>query len=234
MISVCLATFNGERFIKQQIDSILLQLEDNDELIISDDGSMDATINILNLYKHKDNRITVFYNNFKNVVKNFEFLIDKASGDIIFLSDQDDIWDNSKVCEYKKAFINNPNTSLVIGDLELINENNEPQGSFFKSRKFKKNIFNNIIRNNFIGCSLAFKKEIKKNILPFPKSTPMHDWWIGICSLVFGEVTYIDKKLTYYRRHQNNFTKGGASDFITKFLWRMKITLNLIVRFLNF
>jgi len=89
MISVCIATYNGEKYIKEQLDSIINQLDKNDEIIISDDGSSDNTIKIIESYK--DGRIVLYKNSFKNVVLNFEFAIDKSKGDYIFLSDQDDI-----------------------------------------------------------------------------------------------------------------------------------------------
>ena len=99
MISVCIATHNGQKYILDQLLSILPQLDSNDEILISDDNSSDETLNII--YKIDDKRIVIFNNYFNNPIKNFEFLINESKGDIIFLSDQDDLWDPQKV---KKHF----------------------------------------------------------------------------------------------------------------------------------
>jgi len=94
-ISVCMATYNGERYLKEQLDSILKQLSFTDEIIISDDGSQDRTIEIIESFG--DSRIKLFHSTQQNLIYNFENALSKASGDIIFLSDQDDIWYENKV-----------------------------------------------------------------------------------------------------------------------------------------
>src|SRR5690606_26359089 len=94
-ISVCMATYNGENHIEEQLESILKQLKDNDEVIISDDGYSDKTIELIKGFN--DPRIKLFLNSFRNIILNFEFALSKATGDFIFLSDQDDIWYDNKV-----------------------------------------------------------------------------------------------------------------------------------------
>ena len=101
MITVCLAAYNGEKYIEEQINSILCQLSLNDELLISDDGSTDKTIKIIS--DLNDPRIKLFKNNFKSVQKNFEFLLQNSIGEIIFLSDQDDIWEKNKISEFSQV-----------------------------------------------------------------------------------------------------------------------------------
>ena len=228
MISVCIATYNGEKFIKEQLNSILIQLSEEDEVLISDDGSTDNTIAILESYN--DSRIKVYLNNFKNVVNNFEFIISKSFGDFIFLSDQDDIWSNSKIKEYMCVFSKDDKTSLVISNLHLIDKNGNLIHKQFYKNKFTNKLLCNIIQNNFIGCSMAFRKEVKSVILPFPKSLAMHDWWIGSCSILFGKVEFLDKKLIYYRRHENNFTKDGGANLLIKLIWRVNLIISLIFR----
>jgi glycosyltransferase involved in cell wall biosynthesis len=228
MISVCLATYNGEQYIREQLNSILFQLNQNDEVIISDDGSTDNTISILESYN--DSRIKIYKNNFKNVVKNFEFLINKSKGDYIFLSDQDDIWEPSKVKEYINVFSKDDKATLVISNLQLIDKDGNNLHREFYKNNFSNKLLNNIIQNNFIGCSIAFKKEVKNFILPFPKDLAMHDWWIGTCSIIFGKVVFIDKKLIYYRRHDNNVTKEGGADLLSKLKWRINLSINLVLR----
>lgn len=228
MISVCLTTYNGEKYIKEQLNSILIQLSEGDEIIISDDGSTDNSIAILESYN--DSRIKIYLNNFKSVVRNFEFVICQSKGDLIFLSDQDDIWDRSKIKEYLSVFSKDDKTTLVISDLQLIDKDgNFIQREFYR-KKFTSKLSTNLIQNNFIGCSIAFRKEVKNYVLPFPKSLAMHDWWIGSCSIIFGKVEFIDKKLLYYRRHDDNFTREGGAKLLTKLIWRVNLIIHLVYR----
>jgi glycosyltransferase involved in cell wall biosynthesis len=232
MISVCIATYNGEKFIKKQLSSILIQLSEEDEVLISDDGSTDNTLTIIDSFN--DSRIKVYKNNFKNVVINFEFIIGKSFGDFIFLSDQDDIWAKNKVEEYMRVFLNDDKTTLVISNLQLIDKDaNIIQIEFYKN-KFTDKLLSNIKRNNFIGCSMAFRKEVKNIVLPFPRYIAMHDWWIGLCSIIFGKVKFIDKSLIYYRRHANNFTKDVGASLLTKLIWRVTLIFYLFIRIIKF
>ena len=80
---------------------------------------------------------------------------------------------------------------------------------------------------------MAFTKDFKKTILPFPNSIGMHDWWIGICSIIFGKIVFIDKKLLYYRRHDSNFTLALNTKISTKLFWRVSLISNLILRFIK-
>ena len=120
MISVCMATFNGEKYLKEQIKSIIAQLDINDEIIISDDGSTDSTIEIINSFN--DFRIKLYQNSFKNLISNFEFTLNNASGDYIFLSDQDDIWLPNKVELCMKSLIS---ADLVMTNCKLVDSNLE-------------------------------------------------------------------------------------------------------------
>lgn len=231
MISVCMATYNGQEYIKEQLDSILLQIGMDDEVIISDDGSTDNTLEIIESYQ--DERITLYKNSFKNVVLNFEFVINKAKGSHIFLSDQDDIWHKDKVKTYMESFAENPNIILVISDLQIIDKKGNALDKVFYKNKFTNNLVENIFVNNFIGCAMAFKSCTKKTFLPFPKNIAMHDWWIGTCCIIYGEICFIDKKLNFYRRHDHNVTKEGGANLVTKIKWRINLIVNLIFRYFN-
>jgi glycosyltransferase involved in cell wall biosynthesis len=231
MISVCIATYNGEKYLKEQLNSILIQLSEEDEVLISDDGSSDNTLAILESFN--DSRIKVYINNFKNVVNNFEFVINKSIGDYIFLSDQDDIWAKSKIKEYMSVFSKDDKITLVISNLQLIDKDGNFIHREFYKNKFTNKLLNNLIKNNFIGCSMAFRKEVKNVVLPFPISLAMHDWWIGSCSIIFGKVEFIDKKLMYYRRHENNVTKEGGAKLLIKLIWRVKLIIHLIFRIIK-
>lgn len=225
MISVCMATYNGEKYINIQIMSILEQLDDGDELVISDDGSNDSTLKIVESFL--DPRVKLFKNSFKNVTTNFEFAISQSKGDYIFLADQDDIWKKDKVKFYLERF-RSTKADLVVSNLSFINAEGEyKEGEFYKFG-FKSGLVTNLIKNNFIGCSMAFKSSAKKWILPFPKNLPMHDWWIGLIIANRGEVSYIEEKLLLYRRHEKNVTSGHKSSIINIIEWRWTLLKNIL------
>ena len=224
MVSVCMTTYNGEKYVKEQIQSILIQLSAEDELIIADDGSTDKTLEIIE--QIKDPRIKLFRNCFNNVVKNFEFTIGKSVGDIIFLSDQDDIWHQNKVEKYLN-FFEKTCADLVISNVAIINQDGELHQEEFYKNEFKGAVYSNLIKNNFIGCAMAFKKETINWLLPFPPNLPMHDWWIGMVIGKRGKVSFLDEKLLYYRRHGGNVTTGKKSSFYNIIKWRWIIMKNL-------
>lgn len=232
MISVCIASFNGEKFIKDQINSILPQLSNNDEIIISDDSSTDNTVQIIKSIK--DDRIKIFENNnFKSPIFNFENSIKKASGDLIFLSDQDDIWLPDKVKIMVKAL---ENYDLVVsncfigdGDLKIVKD------SYFKWRHSKKGIIKNILVNSYLGCCMAFKSKILKDLLPFPKRIPMHDIWIGLIVEIYYKPYFLPDKLMIYRRHDGNTTTlskefSSKASLFQRFQFRWNSIIALIGR----
>lgn len=202
-ISVAMATYNGEKYIKEQLDSILCQLEKDDEIVISDDGSKDKTIKIINSYK--DKRIKLIEGPKKGVKQNFANAIEKCTGKYIFLSDQDDIWLENKVEEVLKTF-KNEKCDCVTHDCDVINGDNSKVliDSFFEYRKSKPGILSNIYKNKYLGCCMAFNENMKKYILPIPNDIEMHDQWIGIICDKHGKSYFLNKKLFHYRRHDEN------------------------------
>lgn len=200
-ISVCMATYNGEKYIKEQLESILCQLGDNDEVIISDDGSTDNTKTIIESFK--DKRIKFFKNNgTKGVVSNFENALNKSSGDYIFLSDQDDVWLSNKVStclnKLKSCDLIVSNCKVVDSSLNIVHE------SYFNLAKSGKGFLKNLYKSSYLGCCLAFRREMLTDILPFPKELIMfHDWWIGFIAELKLNVYFEKEPLMLYRRHVN-------------------------------
>lgn len=204
MISVCMTSYNGEKYIGKQIETILVNLTDVDELIISDDGSTDQTKDIIMAYSQKDARIRLIDGPKQGVIANFEHAIKSARGDFIYLADQDDLWDRKKV-ERVQACFEDVNCMLVIHDADIIDEEEkEIEPSFFQRRGSKPGVINNIIKNSYIGCCMAFRREILEQVLPIPKNIEMHDQWIGILAEMQGEVCFLEEVLFHYRRHGDN------------------------------
>ena len=212
-VDILLATYNGEKYLKEQIDSILEQTYSDFRLLISDDGSTDDTRKILEEYKNKDSRIQVFFQESNlGVVKNFEFLLKKVESAYYMFSDQDDIWKAEKI-EKSLNKIENDNCDLVYSDLEVVDEKlNVTYESYWKLKgiynKIKKyNNFESLYLNNFVtGCTIISKKELIDTYLPLPNSSKyvLHDYWISLILSQNGKIDYIEEPLIKYRQHKNN------------------------------
>lgn len=223
-----MATYNGEKYIKEQLESILSQISEYDEVIVSDDSSTDNTIKIIKSFN--DSRIIILENQkFKSPIYNFENALKKASGKIIVLADQDDIWKENKIeiiTKYLKEY------DLVLSDAYIVDEHKTIiQDSFYEVNNSKEGLIKNIIKNSYLGCTMAFNRKILNLSIPFPKNLPMHDWWIGLIGEVYGKVHFIEDRLISYRRHENNASPTGEKSkysFFKKLAFRLVIVKNLI------
>lgn len=234
-ISVCMATYNGELYVAEQIISILSQLNPNDELIIVDDCSDDSTIEVINSFE--DERINLIKNN-KNigVNKSFSKSILLSTGDYIFLSDQDDIW--------IKGRINMMLNHLVKSKVDLLTSNfkwidqfgNSTYVKFdgvssFDSKNYYKNILDIFIgKTNYFGCAMLFTKSLVRYIAPFPNFIESHDLWIAKAgNLYHSQVHYDD--ITFYKRiHKTNATSTTSNrKFIYKIFSRFIFILSIFV-----
>ena len=233
MISVALASYNGERFIDNQIASILSNLGPNDELVISDDRSSDATPAIVAHAMEKDSRIKLIQANENiGVIRNFERAIRNCKGDYIFLADQDDVWNKEKVSRVMQVF-QDTNALCILHDVTIVDEFlNQVYPSFFKLRGVKKGLISNCVKNSFMGNAMAFRAEALKVILPFPRTIPMHDQWIGIVCEHYGKVEFLYEALGSYRRHSTNVTKMSHGSIESMLKKRTGLFIALITRFL--
>jgi glycosyltransferase involved in cell wall biosynthesis len=229
-ISVCIPTYNGGQFIKEQLDSILNQTRTVDEIIISDDSSTDQTVEIIKSFA--DPRIKLFEKQqFSSPIFNLEFALKQASGDYIFLADQDDVWMPDKV----EILVNELATSkLVISDGVVINQ----QGKEIASSIFE--IFNfckNLLKNAYMGCCMAFHKDLLPIVLPFPKAIAMHDLWIGLNAELFTKPVFFPAKLVKYRRHDFNKTpldaQTNSNSLVYKISFRLTMLSLIILRFVR-
>lgn len=210
MISVCMATYNGEKYLREQVDSILVQLESGDELIVSDDYSSDRTLDILRGYN--DSRIKIFMNDYlKGVTGNFENALRHASGDIIFLSDQDDIWLENKVALFKDAL---KQADLVLSDCMVVDSDKQIiVPSKFKAENVKVGVWHNLYKSGYLGCCMAFKRDVLAWSLPFPPKHVLHDIWIGLTAGIKGRFILLDEPTLMYRRHSSTVTSTSKSLF---------------------
>ena len=232
MISVCIATYNGEKYIKDQIDSILNQLGSEDEIIISDDGSDDSTIKIVNEFN--DKRIKIVHNKLeRGYTRNFENAIKNASGDFIFLSDQDDVWMDDKVSETINSL---KKCDFVVSDALFVDKNLEDlKQTFFSIRGGSKGFLKNLYKSQYLGACVAFKKEILVKLLPFPQKVELcpHDLWVSLISEFYFKTTVINKSLIKYRRHGNNVSTGGEASSNSLYLqikFRLYCLIQVILR----
>lgn len=205
-ISVAMITYQGEKYIKEQLDSILVCLGKEDEIVISDDGSKDGTLAILKEYQMQDGRIRVIDGPRKGVKANVENALRACEGEYIFLADQDDIWMPDKV-ERVMAELEKPEVGLVVHDAVVMDGSceNVVLASFYSLKGSGAGVLKNIWRNTYIGCCMAFKRQLLEKVLPIPSYIEMHDQWIGVLNDKFGYGTvFLPEKLLKYRRHGNN------------------------------
>lgn len=221
MISVCIATYNGGHFLKEQLDSILLQLNFNDEIIISDDSSKDDTLDIIQSYQ--DRRIKLLPNQtFHSPIYNFENALKHANGDFIFLSDQDDVWEANKI-EVMLSHLSQ--YSLVVSNCSIVDKNGVTiRDAYFNDETLKTGVLRNIVHNNYLGCCMAFRREVLDIALPFPTKMAMHDIWLGLCASFFFSTIFIPDKLIQYRRHGNNASATAEESNLT---WSYRIKYRL-------
>lgn len=230
MISVALAAYKGEKYIEEQLRSILPQLSHEDEIVVSDDRPGGQTEAIVKRIMGEDPRVIYVEGKGKGVVANFVNAIRHCKGDRIFLCDQDDVWLPDKVKRVNEAF--DAGATLVLHNAYVTDRDlNITEYSFFEKRKSKKGFFRNVVKNSYMGCCMAFDRSLLKRILPMPKYVPMHDQWIGLMGEVYGKVTLIDAPLIYYRVHGNNVT-GGETTTEQKIRWRRYLVKYLAGRIL--
>lgn len=207
MISVCIATYNGARYIAEQLASILNQLSAEDEVVVSDDGSTDGTIDIVRSFNDRRIRIVDGPRRHSPTL-NFEWALRNAKGEYIFLADQDDVWLEDKVTRCVEEL---QKCDCVVSDARvtdsLLNTTSE---SLFQLMHVKRGRLSNLLwRNGYTGCCMAFKREVLSKTLPFPTDIPMHDIWIGNVAAFCGRLHFIDDRLLLFRRHDTTASCNG-------------------------
>lgn len=225
-ISVALAAYKGEQYIAEQLESILMQLGEDDEVVVSDDYPAGNTRDIVLSMASSDKRLRYIEGPGKGVVANFENALLNCTGDVIFLSDQDDVWLPEKVKSVMDEIRNG--AQLVLHDSSVTDANlNITDESYFSSHGSNASFSSNLLKNSFVGCCMAFTRELMLETIPFPKEIPMHDWWIALVALKKKRKTVLLRKpLILWRRHGDNVT-GGKTSLAQKITWRAKMISSL-------
>ena len=229
-ISVCMATYNGSTYLGAQVSSILQQLSPDDELIVVDDGSSDNTLALLR--DIGDRRIQV-HGNPRNLgpAHSFGRALALATGDVVFLSDQDDIWLPGKVEAMLKVLAHNDlvlsDCSVTDGELKVLHP------SFFKLRGARSGLWHNLVRNSYLGCCMAMRRELLIYALPLPARVPIHDWWLGLVAEAFGRPALLNEPLILYRRHGANASSAAEpsrASRMKQLRWRIHLCTALLRR----
>lgn len=222
-ISVVMATFNGEKFIKEQLETIISQTIQPEEIIICDDCSSDQTIKIIESLNNP--LIKIYQNSTKiGVVENFKKGISLTkNGNFIALSDQDDVWFKYKletlynsISEFKESMI----STIAYSDLTLVDSNKKViNKSFWNELNHHNHVHNfaTLLFGNFVtGHSILMNSAMKKELLLKPNDTILHDVWIAFIAFGFGKAVIIDEPLAYYRQHQKNLNYNSKKLKLSK------------------
>ena len=232
MISVCMATFNGGKFIREQLESILSQLPPDAEIIIADDGSTDDTLLVVDSLKESRIRVLPAERHL-GVIYNFERALRASKGEIVFLADQDDVWLPGKV-EMCLAALNE--ADLVMHDAFLLGLSDAFESAWVRNgklsdiRTYRSGVVANWWKNSFTGCCMAFRRKVLDKALPFPKNLPMHDQWLGLVAEKYFKVSYVDEPLVDYRQHSSNAThiEKSPAGVLQKIKWRVDLLKAII------
>lgn len=216
-VEILMATYNGSKYLKDQIDSILNQDYSQFKLIIRDDCSNDTTSHILKEYQEKyPNKISILEGSERVGVKgNFSKLLESSKADYIMLADQDDVWlankiklSLEKIREVEKKYgqstpiLIHTNLKVVNEKLELISESFWNYTNIFPSNS--KTINKILVQNVVTGCTVILNKSLKEIALPIPPESFMHDWWLALVASLFGKIDIIDQSTMLYRQHNKN------------------------------
>ena len=227
MVSIVMTTYNGEKYIAEQIDSILASSFQDIEINIFDDGSRDGTVSILREYEKRYlNKIHVYQNKENlGVTKNFLKAVGRTRSDYIMFCDQDDYWKPDKIAvtlkrmRHMEAQVGKDVPIAVFTDAKVVDEElNTIDQSFFKSGRLdptKTDLPHLLMENKLIGCTIMFNSALRKIIEEYeiPENAKFHDWWVGLIAASLGKIGYVNQSTLLYRQHGNNVV--GNSSFLT-------------------
>lgn len=232
-ISVAMAVYNGQAHLHEQLSTLLADLGDLDEVIIVDDGSSDGSATTLQAWQLQDPRVRlILQTQNKGVRSSFERAIEAALHDIVFLCDQDDVWMPGKRDALVACFDKDPRCLLALSDAQVIDADGRTVADSFMQRRggFRGGLLSTLVRNRYLGCTMALHRRLVRLAVPVPISAPMHDMWFGAMASLWGNVAYVDRPLIQYRRHGGNVTPDRHRSIYQMLIWRLQLTWCVIAR----
>lgn len=205
-ISVAMAVYNGEAYLPEQLDSILKQLEPQDEIVVSYDKSRDNTWQLLQEYQSKYPQVRVLENQNPGINGNFNNAIAGCKGDYIFICDQDDRWADNKRAAVVESFEKHGADMVIHNGVHIDGEGNVISDPFFSMYRIGDGKLKNILKPRYSGCCTAFTREMAAKIMPMPMKLDAYDHWIGTVGEFFGKIAYDERILLYHRLHGGNVT----------------------------
>lgn len=206
-VSVAMAVHNGLPFLREQVESILSQLEGDDELVVIDDASSDGSLQWLT--EHASSRLRVESQSVNaGIRRTFERAFRATRHPIVFLADQDDVWLPGKRAAFVRTFAADPGVLVVVSDAELVDRDGRLLSPSFMATRggFRRTWWATLVRNRYLGCAMAVRRSLLEKALPIPPRAPMHDMWLGALGSTLGRVVYLPTPLLRYRRHGGNAT----------------------------
>lgn len=217
LVSIVVATLNGEKYLKKQLESLNNLTYENKEIIISDDGSIDDTISIIEEFGQKS-KITFVKNRKQHGINgNFSNAIQYAKGEYIALCDQDDIWLPDKLEQLVEHI---DDFDLIHGGVLVIDENDsihpdQAIQQLYVVDKTKQYHFTDYIKTNHaLGCTMLIRTSFLKRIMPIPSDAIFHDWWIVLCAIKKSGIVFLDQPVIQYRQHHTNTAKTTYQDYL--------------------
>lgn len=205
-ISVAMAVYNGEAYLKEQLGSILNQLEPQDEIVVSYDKSRDNTWQLLQEYRAKYPQVRVLENQNPGINGNFNNAIAGCKGDYIFICDQDDRWADNKRAAVLETFEKTGADMVIHNGVHIDGDGKVISDPFFQLHRIGDGKLKNIMKPRYSGCCTAFTKKMAAKIMPMPMKLDAYDHWIGTIGEFMGRIAYDDRILLYHRLHGGNVT----------------------------
>lgn len=202
-VSVAMAVYCGGAYLCEQIESILPQLGADDELVVSLDCADTESEATLAPYL-ADPHLRCVRATERGVLANFENALRHCQGEYLFLCDQDDVWTPDKVAQVLDCF-EKTDAMLILHDAKVVDgQLHTLHESFFAHRGVRHGTWKNWWRNSYMGCCMAFRRALLDVALPFPKTVPMHDQWLGMLAEQKKKAVFLNKTLLLWRRHGKN------------------------------
>lgn len=230
-VSVAMAVYNGLPYLDVQLASILAELEPDDELIIVDDHSTDGSLALLKGLA--DSRVVLLSNEQnRGVARSFERALSACTRPVVLLSDQDDVWIRGKRNALVLPFEQDPRCTAAVTDAEIIDSDGSLLASSFMATRggFKGSWWSTLVKNRYLGCCMALRRDVVRLGLPIPPKAPMHDMWFGMLAAHRGRVHYVPRPYLQYRRHDRNVSPSHRQSIVQMLRWRWNLLSQVRLR----